>query len=91
MKYKKNLSFEEMPLGQGEGCVLFDGGTGNTIVLDDIAFDVLRLFDRERSEEEAVDLLLEKYEGDVGRIRNDVKELIDRLVENGLLQITEKE
>lgn len=91
MRFIKSILYEEMPLGDGEGCVYFDGSTGNTLVLDGIALDVLNCFETERDLEEATDMLLEKYEGERSVIQNDIKELVNRFVENGLLKKAEKE
>jgi hypothetical protein len=53
--------------------------------------DVLNCFETERDLEEATDMLLEKYEGERNVIQNDIRELVNRFVENGLLKKAEKE
>lgn len=90
MKFIKSEVYEEISLGKEEGCVFFDCDTGNTIVLDDVATDILDCFKNGRDPESVINLLSEMYEEERSVIESDVKELIGRLTENGLLKVVEE-
>ena len=43
-KYILNSELQEMQLGEGEGTVLYDPATENTHVLDEVAQDIIEMF-----------------------------------------------
>lgn len=91
MRFIKNDIHEEIPLGDGEGCVFFDVHTGNTMVLDEVAIDVLDCFKMERDPENVIHQLSKKYLAERSTIESDVNEFIYKLLQNGLLKVVEEE
>ncbi len=64
---------------------LFDAETNNVIVLNSTASDVWRLCDGEQTLEEIISLLAQAYQCPADRIRSDVTETIEELVDKGVL------
>lgn len=85
MRYILNESMQEMSLGEGEGTVYFDGESGNTHVLDEVAQDVLETFKTESDLDRVVALLASRYDEEERVIRSDVEEFVKALCEKEIL------
>ena len=83
MKYIKNaqMQFIEME----DSAAVFDPGSGETHVLNDIACEILQKCEELGFREEIVHYFCEHYEGDAAEIASDVEEMIRELSGKGIL------
>lgn len=80
-----NAQMQEMPLGKGEGTVLYDPTTENTHILDDIALDIINLFRNAAEPEEVIDELLNIYDASREKLEKDVIEFVKEAETNRIL------
>ena len=84
-KYVLNDEMQEMPLGEGEGTVLYDPETENTYVLDDVAQDIIDMFRIPSSISDVVARLVEIYDATEEVISKDVTDFVDNAINNNIL------
>lgn len=80
-----NTQMQEMPLGKGEGTVMYDPDTENTHILDDVALDIINQFREAASTEEAINKLLEIYDASKEKLEKDVLEFVKEAEANRIL------
>ena len=80
-----NTQMQEMPLGKGEGTVMYDPDTENTHILDDVALDIINLFREAASAEEVIEKLLEIYDASREKLEKDVLEFVKEAEANRIL------
>lgn len=88
MIYRKQ-GIDIIELGNEEGIVIYNSNTGDTTVLDEIAAAVFQCFATERKLEDAVQELAEQYDASLETLREDVGELVNQLIEQGILAYKE--
>ncbi len=84
-KYIFNTKMQEMPLGEGEGTVLYDPETENTHILDDISLDIINLFRTPMTVEDVINRLLEVYDAERETVEKDVAAFVREAEANNIL------
>ena len=80
-----NTDIQEMPLGDGEGTVLYDPDKGDTHILDDVALDILNQFREGSTVESAIDELLKIYDTSRDIIEKDIADFVSEAEANNIL------
>lgn len=75
------------PLGQGEGAVVLVVGSGQLYTCNDTTAAFLSVLDGQRTFGEAVDELHRLYDVPRDQLRQDLSELADNLLADGVLSI----
>jgi Coenzyme PQQ synthesis protein D (PqqD). len=78
MKLKKNIATSE------EGFI-YNPGTGDSFSTNPIGTDILSLMKKEKSQQEIIELVCEKYDVDLNQFEKDLDDFISQLKDYNIL------
>jgi len=76
---------ELIELGEEDGTVIFDGSTGDSVILDPVGADIMRCISKTNEIEDVISELTEIYTGDPEIIRRDILSFVKECMEHGIL------
>jgi len=79
----ENVSYQSM--GEGEDTVLLSLTSGRLYTCNQTTTDLLNAIDGKRNFGQIVELVAEQYDVEIGRLRNDLANMAERLESEGLL------
>ena len=82
-KYYRNSEMEF--IGVEDTLAIFDPTTGDTVVLDKSAFEIISLLEQPASIDEIIKQLCKLFDGNADTIKEDVQEFIESMVEQKIL------
>jgi|GEM_PF-2525610 len=88
MKYQKiqGVTAEKVGAAEEDDLVVYDANTELVHILNSTAAEIFELVDQEsKTLDEIIVCLLDKYNVTADEIRNDVQEILDELVNKGLI------
>lgn len=83
-KYRRSADLMEADIG--DEIVALDAEKGICFGFNDVAANVWRTLDQQRSFDELRDQLLHQYDVDVEQCSDELRELLDGMIEKGLIE-----